>query len=189
MNSIIATAAAHITIVRGPRLMAVKVLALRYPPICDMFFAGLMKPGWLMRWPSSLRQIAVSMTRPRWSSDAPERIRSRSGVSCGGEADAVARGAERLANRRDEPTSTRRTVRKFEACGRPWPRVGDRHEGEEVFDLFLDAPARHHLLVGPDAVAVKRHELDEANLVTLVAREAGEVHDLVVVVALHHDHV
>src|SRR5260370_39367517 len=51
-------------------------------PICDMFFAGLMKPGLLIRCPSSLRQIAVSITDPRWSSDTPERIRSRRGVSC-----------------------------------------------------------------------------------------------------------
>src|SRR4029077_12749777 len=51
---------------------------LDHPPIWDIDFAGLMNPGWLIRWPSSLRQIAVSITRPRWSSDAPERIRSRS---------------------------------------------------------------------------------------------------------------
>src|ERR1700693_2052088 len=55
---------------------------LDHPPICDMLFEGLMNPGWLIRWPSSLRQIAVSITRPRWSSDTPERSRSRSGVSC-----------------------------------------------------------------------------------------------------------
>src|SRR5207253_6878313 len=54
---------------------------LNHPPICDMFLAGLMNPGWLIRWPSSLRQTAVSMTRPMWSSETPERIRSRSGVS------------------------------------------------------------------------------------------------------------
>src|SRR6266700_152984 len=55
---------------------------LDHPPIWDMFLAGLMNPGWLIRWPSSLRQTAVSMTRPRWSSDAPDRMSSRSGVSC-----------------------------------------------------------------------------------------------------------
>src|SRR5205823_12434597 len=52
------------------------------PPIWDIDFAGLMNPGLLIRCPSSLRQIAVSMTEPRCSSDTPERIRSRSGVSC-----------------------------------------------------------------------------------------------------------
>src|SRR5438067_486156 len=52
------------------------------PPICDIDFPGLMKPGLLIRWPSSFRQIAVSMTEPRWSSETPDRIRSRKGVSC-----------------------------------------------------------------------------------------------------------
>src|SRR6202162_3701806 len=55
---------------------------LDHPPIWDIDLAGLMNPGWLIRWPSSLRQIAVSITRPRWSSETPDRIRSRSGVSC-----------------------------------------------------------------------------------------------------------
>src|SRR6266852_3366918 len=53
------------------------VKLLDHPPIWDMFL-----PGWLIRWPSSLRHTAVSITRPRWSSDAPDRMSSRSGVSC-----------------------------------------------------------------------------------------------------------
>src|SRR6266851_7260649 len=55
---------------------------LDHPPIWDIDFPGLMNPGWLIRWPSSLRHTAVSITRPRWSSDTPDRMRSRSGVSC-----------------------------------------------------------------------------------------------------------
>src|SRR5260370_13958216 len=55
---------------------------LDHPPIWDIDFPGLMKPAWLIRWPSSLRHTAVSITRPRWPSDTPDRMRSRSGVSC-----------------------------------------------------------------------------------------------------------
>src|SRR5207244_1173338 len=63
-----------------PRL--VRTIRVDQPPIWDMLLAGLMNPGLLMRWPSSLRQIAASITDPRWSSDTPERINSRRGVSC-----------------------------------------------------------------------------------------------------------
>src|SRR5260370_13540434 len=48
---------------------------LDHPPIWDIDFPRLMKPGWLIRWPSSLRHTAVSITRPRPSSDTPHRIR------------------------------------------------------------------------------------------------------------------
>src|SRR5262249_14498190 len=51
------------------------------PPIWDMLLAGLTNPSWLIRWPSSFSQTAPSITRARWSSEAPPRIRSRSGVS------------------------------------------------------------------------------------------------------------
>src|SRR4051812_40389923 len=63
-------------------LTRLRLQSAAQPPICDIDFDGLMKPGLLIRCPSSLRQIAVSSTEPRWSSDTPERISSRSGVSC-----------------------------------------------------------------------------------------------------------
>src|ERR1041384_1587000 len=106
-----------------------------------------------------------------------------------GQSDAVARRAERLAHRGDEPDAARRTVGKVEPRRRSGPYVLERNQRELIFDLLLDAQARHDLFVGPDVVPVERHELDEANLITLAVRQAGEVDDLVVVAALHDDHV
>ena len=71
----------------------------------------------------------------------------------------------------------------------PWrsrPRSFERVRG-------VDQPA--HLLVGqhavarPRAVAVERHELDEADLVRVLARELGEAHDLVLGEVLQRDDV
>src|SRR5207244_3292100 len=66
---------------RDQRDLTGEVLAPSHPPIWLMDFCGFRKPSWLIRCPSSFCQIAPSITPARWSSDAPPRIRSRSGVS------------------------------------------------------------------------------------------------------------
>src|SRR5262252_6865241 len=140
-----------------------------------MLLAGRTKPSWLIRWPSSLRQTAPSMTRARWSSEAPPRMRSRSGVSCSEnrhvrsrQPNAVAGRAERLGDRRDEADAARSAVREPEVRRRAGS-VGRRgREREQVLDPLLDAEARHHQVVGPDLVPVQGHELDEPDLVALL---------------------
>src|SRR5713101_5719455 len=150
-----------------------------------MFLAGLMNPGWLIKWPSSLRHTAVSITRPRWSSDTPDRMRSRSGVSCS-EKRHVRRPPSAVSRMRLQVVQNAwLTVSELEARGRARAWIRDRLQREQVLDLLLDAPAGHHLLVGPDVVAVKRHELDETHLVAFIAGQAREVDDLVVVLAFH----
>src|SRR5438309_1534989 len=77
-----------------------------------------------------------------------------------GQPDAVAGRAKGLRDGGDEPDPTRRAVREFELGGRRRPVLGDGDEGEEVFDLLLDALRRHHQVLLPDPVGVQWHELD-----------------------------
>ena len=119
----------------------------------------------------------------------PKREQARAQAALGSEPDPVAGRAERLAHRGDEADAARRAVRELESRRGSWTRIDNRLQREQVLDLFLDMKTRDYLLVGPDVVAVQRHELDEADLVALVAREPREVDDLIVVLALHDHHV
>src|ERR1700719_255304 len=56
-------------------------------------------------------------------------------AALGGQADAVARGAERLADRRDEADAARRAVGEFEPRGWAGAQARERDHGEEGFDL------------------------------------------------------
>src|SRR6266571_3416526 len=118
-----------------------------------------------------------------------QREQARAQATLGGQPDAVARRAKGLAHRRDEADAAGRSVGKLEARRRARPWIRDGHQREKILDLLLDAPARDDLLVGPDVVAVKRHELDEPHLVAALPSKAREVHNLVVIAALHHNHV
>src|SRR2546430_3124234 len=110
-------------------------------------------------------------------------------AALGREPDWVAGRAEGVADRGDEADATRGAIGDPVAGRRAGSRVHDRLERELVFDLLLDAAARHDLLVGPDVVSIEWHELDEADLVSLAVRVPREFDHLAVVVALHDDHV
>src|SRR6266852_1522564 len=164
-----------------------------------MLLAGLMNPGWLIKWPSSLRHTAVSITRPRWSSETPDRMRSRSGVSCS-ENRHVRRPPSAVSRMRLQVVQNAWLTEEMKPMPPGAPsanlkRVAGPGRGSATgcsgnrASICSWMPAGHHLLVGPDVVAVKRHELDEAALVAFIAGQAREVDDLVVVLVLHDHHV
>src|SRR5205085_1160958 len=98
-----------------------------------------------------------------------ERKEAGAQAPLGRQPDPVAGVAEGLADRGDEADPAGRAVGELELDRRTRPRLGRRHQRELVLDRFLDAQAGHHQLGTPDAIAVQRHELDEAHLVALVA--------------------
>src|SRR5205809_1023142 len=99
-------------------------------------------------------------------------------MTLGGLAADLGHRLRRLGDGGDETDSARRPSRKRVARRGSWPGVVEGHQRELVLDLLLDATAGHHLLVGPDVVAVEGHELDEPDLVTLAVGEPSEVDDL-----------
>src|SRR5438128_8548191 len=110
-------------------------------------------------------------------------------VTLGGQPDAVANFAEGVADRGDDPDSTLATVAKPESRGGGRTLIGHRLERKLAVDRLDDVAAGDDAVHGPDAVGIEWHELDEADLIALATGEAGEVDDLVVVAAAHHDHV
>ena len=71
----------------------------------------------------------------------------------------------------------------------PWrsrPRSFERIRG---VDQPPDLGVGQHAVARPRAVAVQRHELDEADLVRVLAGELGEAHDLVLGEVLQRDDV
>src|ERR1700716_4380172 len=70
-----------------------------------------------------------------------QREEAGSQAAFSGEPDTVARGAERLADRGDETHPAGRSIGDLEPRRGSGPRVGDRDQRKEVFDLLLDAQA------------------------------------------------
>ena len=108
-------------------------------------------------------------------------------LAVGGEAHPVARRAERVGDRRDH-ADLALAVDVAPPLGRlVAPDHGlERPPGADGAD---DLGGRHDLVGLPAAVGVERHELDVADLDAPVAAEGGELDDLVVVDAPHHDGV
>ena len=109
-------------------------------------------------------------------------------LALGGDADPVAVTAERLAHRGDEPDRAL-PVGELPAPRRAVtlaPQLLQRVRG-------VDQPPHlgvgQHAVPGPRAVGVQRHELDEADLVRVLARELREAHDLVLGEVLQRHHV
>ena len=170
------------------------------PPIADIVRGGWMKPGSLTRCLSSLRQTASRTICSRSSSLAPARSgvaqvglvegeQARAQAAVGGDADAVAVAAERLGDGVDEADPARGRRRSGR---RARSRAGSRGSGSSGWtacDQRADLRAGQHLVGRPRAVGVERHELDEAHLVGVLARELGERQHLLLGEAAHRDRV
>src|SRR5256714_15596418 len=110
-------------------------------------------------------------------------------MTLGGQPDTVADFAEGVADRWDDADPALATVAKPESCGGGRALIGHRLERKFAVDRLDDVAAGDDALHRPDAIGIEWHELDEADFIALATREAGEVDDLVVVAAAHHDHV
>jgi hypothetical protein len=95
----------------------------------------------------------------------------------GGDADAVAVAAERLRDGGDE-ADLALAVGEAPAAGGRVLLALERLERVSRVDQRPDLLIRQHAVAIPLLVGVERHELDEAHLVRLRARELGEAHDL-----------
>src|SRR5437867_7186838 len=110
-------------------------------------------------------------------------------MTLGGQPDTVTHFAEGVADRRDDADPALATIAKPESRGGGRTLIGHRLERKLAVDRLDDVAAGDDAVHGPDAVGIEWHELDEADLIALATGEAGEVDDLVVVAAAHHDHV
>src|SRR5205823_127015 len=110
-------------------------------------------------------------------------------MTLGRQANAIADPAESVADRGNHADPARSTVSKPESgrgCG---PLIFNGLQCELAVDGLDDLATCYHAVHRPDAVGIERHELDEADLVSLAAGQRGEVQDFVVVAPAHHDHV
>ena len=170
-----------------------------HPPICDMVRSGCTKPSSLTWCLSSFshtaaRMIALELVVGRPGAQRAAQVglghREQAGaqLALGGHPDPVAVAAEGLADRRDEAD------RALAVGELPAPRRAvalAAHVLERIGGV--DQPPHlgvgQHAVARPRAVGVERHELDEADLVRVLAGELGEAHDLVLGEVLQRDHV
>src|SRR5713226_1449936 len=102
-------------------------------------------------------------------------------MALGRQPDPVADFAKGITDRGDDADPALAAVAESKPAGRRRSLIRDRLEWKLTVDRFDDVAARDHALHRPDAVGIERHELDEADFITLASREPGEVQDLVVV--------
>src|SRR5665811_1661153 len=135
--------------------------------------AGLVDAVFQLLAPNRLAQdccdLRVACAIAQWLAQVGLSEREEAGpqATLGGEADAVALGAERLGDRADEADRPGAVGEPVDPGG----RVGiAAHRLQRVlgFDRSANLLPSQHLLLRPGAVGVERHELDEANLVGMV---------------------
>src|SRR5581483_4753233 len=114
----------------------------------------------------------------------PDREQTGSDLPVRGDADAAAMPAERMRNRRDDPDFPHTVIEPVPArslAAGMWNLVQRTVLGHALEDFVQGDHHRGR----PDAVFLERHELDEADDHTLLARKHPEWNDLVFVEAPH----
>jgi uncharacterized protein YjbJ (UPF0337 family) len=136
-------------------------------------------------------QLVVGRTVAHRRLEVPLAAREEAGaeLTVGGESNAVARRAERLRDRIDEPDLAVPVGERVTARGRRRLRRQLDERPVLGLDQRSDLGAGQHLVVAPALVRVERHELDEADDVRLASRERGEARHLFLGEALDRDRV
>src|SRR5216683_1076921 len=94
-------------------------------------------------------------------------------LAIGSEADAAARAAKGLRNRRDDANFAQPVVETIAAGGFPWVVSGQGHQRAITVELFDYLLQRNHHIRCPQAVFFEGHELDKANDHAFLSRELG----------------
>src|ERR1700687_5683196 len=118
-----------------------------------------------------------------------DRKQTGSEMSLGGEPDPIADFAKGVTHRRDDTNPALAAIAKLESRGRRRPLIGDRLQRKFPIDGFDDVAARDYGIHRPDAVGIERHELDEADFISFITREARGGEDLVLVAPAHYHHL
>src|SRR3954468_5720638 len=132
--------------------------------------------------------VARAVAQRRAQVGLVDREQAGAQAAVGGKADAVAVAAERVADRVDEADLALAVGEAVRARGRVrLARLGlERVDGA---DRRADLLATEHAVGRPAVVGVERHELDEAHLVRVLARELGERDRLLLGEPAHRDRV